>query len=311
MRKEMVAVYSRQDPSVEDAVQAFMLDRQARRLSRGTVGFYGDKLSPFARYLAEQGIFTMRDISAPVIRQYMLHLQRKHNAGGAHAAFRAIRALLRWWELEEEPTDWKNPLRKLRAPKVPVEILEPVAVETFDAMLKTCERGAFLGKRDYAVMQALLDTGARASEFLALNREDVDEVTGQVTIRSGKGGKPRVVFLGSQSLRALAKYLRSRTDGPSGPLWISRRGSRLTYTGLRDILRRRARRARAPAPSLHSFRRAFALSCLRNGVDVYSLQRLLGHADLSVVRRYLAQTTDDLREAHQRGGPVDNLHRKG
>jgi site-specific recombinase XerD len=57
----------------------------------------------------------------------------------------------------------------------------------------------------------------------------------------------------------------------------------------------------------HAFRRAFALASLRGGMDVYSLQRLMGHADLSVLRRYLAQTEGDLQAAHQKAGPVDRL----
>lgn len=57
---------------------------------------------------------------------------------------------------------------------------------------------------------------------------------------------------------------------------------------------------------LHHFRRAFALECLRNGMAVYSLQKLMGHADLQVLRRYLAQTTEDILQAHQVGSPVDN-----
>ena len=57
----------------------------------------------------------------------------------------------------------------------------------------------------------------------------------------------------------------------------------------------------------HTSQRASPLACLRNGVDVYSLQRLMGHADLSVLRRCLAQTEGDLKRAHERGGPVDRL----
>ena len=60
------------------------------------------------------------------------------------------------------------------------------------------------------------------------------------------------------------------------------------------------------APSLHSFRRAFAINMLRAGVDIYSLQLLMGHADLQVLRRYLAQTNDDLLKAHRKGSPVDS-----
>ncbi len=68
------------------------------------------------------------------------------------------------------------------------------------------------------------------------------------------------------------------------------------YEGL---LARRAKQAGMPAPALHSFRRAFAINMLRAGVDVFSLQKLMGHADLQVMRRYLAQTTDDIAQAHR------------
>ena len=70
--------------------------------------------------------------------------------------------------------------------------------------------------------------------------------------------------------------------------------------------RRRATKAQVPTPGLHDFRRAFALECLRNGMEVYSLQKLMGHADLQVLRRYLAQTTEDIAASHRVGSPVDN-----
>jgi site-specific recombinase XerD len=117
-----------------------------------------------------------------------------------------------------------------------------------------------------------------------------------------------VVFFGAKSRRELLRYLRHRKGaGPMTPLWATRSGKRLSYAGLRDIMRRRARKAGVAVPTLHSFRRAFALYALRNGADIYSLQRLMGHSDLTVLRRYLKQTEADLQEAHRRAGPVDNL----
>lgn len=80
----------------------------------------------------------------------------------------------------------------------------------------------------------------------------------------------------------------------------------MEYGGLRAIRTRRARLAGVKAPSLHSFRRAFAINMLRAGVDVFSLQKLMGHANLQVLRRYLAQTTEDIAQAHRMGSPVDN-----
>jgi site-specific recombinase XerD len=72
--------------------------------------------------------------------------------------------------------------------------------------------------------------------------------------------------------------------------WLTDEGERLTYWGLNEVIRRRAKAAKVQKPGLHDFRRAFALNFLRNGGDIFTLQRLLGHADLQVLRRYLAQT---------------------
>jgi integrase/recombinase XerD len=104
------------------------------------------------------------------------------------------------------------------------------------------------------------------------------------------------------------RYLRYRSvNSDTEPLWVTVEGKRLTYGGLRHIVERRARRAGVKMPGLHSFRRAFALACLRGGVDLISLQRLMGHSDLSVLQRYLAQVEGDLQAAHAKGGPVDRL----
>ena len=72
-------------------------------------------------------------------------------------------------------------------------------------------------------------------------------------------------------------------------------------------MRRRATKAGVPVPSLHNFRRAFALLSLRAGVDIFSLQRLMGHRDLTVLRRYLKQVQGDLQAAHEKAGVVDKL----
>ena len=84
----------------------------------------------------------------------------------------------------------------------------------------------------------------------------------------------------------------------------------MTYEALRCMLRRRAQLiGLKEIPTPHDFRRAFALTMLRNGVDVFALQKLMGHADLQVLRRYLAQTDQDMQAAHMRGSPVDNNFR--
>jgi site-specific recombinase XerD len=90
-------------------------------------------------------------------------------------------------------------------------------------------------------------------------------------------------------------------------LCVSAHGERMTYAALRTALRRRAQLAGLDEiPTPHAFRRAFALVMLRNGVDVFALQKLMGHSDLQVLRRSLAQTDEDIQTAHMRGSPVDD-----
>jgi integrase/recombinase XerD len=189
---------------------------------------------------------------------------------------------------------------------MPIEPLEPVELATVKQMLSVCEHGSLVGERDRAILLALLDTGARAGELLNMNLEDLNYATGEIIIRCGKGRKPRVVFLGKKSRRALRAYLKTRRNEEPA-LWVTKFGTRLSYDGLRAVITHRAKLAEVESPQLHDFRRAFALNFLRNNPgEIFALQRLMGHADLQVLRRYLAQTEQDLLEAHRRGSPVDN-----
>lgn len=302
---QLIRPVPRNDFSLD--VAAFLVDRKARSLSLRTIEFYDDELRYLQVFLDDLGIDEVRKLTPNHLRSYLLHLQHRRTAGGLHAAYRAIKVFLRWWETEMEPEDWGNPIRKVKAPKRPQVPLNPVPLTHLRAMLRTCQRRALTGDRDRAILLCLLDTGSRASEFLSLQVGDVNLSTGAVVVRQGKGNKTRVTFLGVQARRELMRYLRHRPEGRScDPLWVTIKATALTYSGLRQIVRRRAAKADVPVPSLHSFRRAFALLSLRSGADLVSLQRLLGHSDLSVLHRYLNQTDDDLRATHEKHGPVDH-----
>jgi len=247
-------------------LSAFLVDRQARGLAPGTVEFYAKKLRYLQTYLESRGVYHILEVTPDLLRQYLLHLGKHHNPGGTHAAFRAMRTFLRWYEAEYEPDEWANPISKVAAPKVAEQPLDPVPLSDLKVMLATSERRTFTGDRDRAILLALLDTGCRASEFLALSLDDVNLRSGAVIIRKGKGRKFRTAFLGAKTRREVVRYLRHRESG--GPMWVTVQGTRLTYSGLRQIVRRRAAKAGVPTPGLHSFRRAFALTCLRAGMDV-------------------------------------------
>lgn len=290
-------------------LEAFLIDRKAAGVAQGTLRFYRQKIKLFSDYCDAQAVKQIGQITPSFLRQYLLYLEESgHNAGGRHAAFRTIRAFFLWFENEVESVGWSNPIQKVKAPKVPLEPLEPVSFETVTQMIKACPHNTFTGDRDVAILLCLLDTGARASEFLSVNLEDINQARGDILVRQGKGHKPRNVYIGKQSKRALRRYLNHRMDDCPA-LWVTqpRFGSnRLSYAGLREVITRRAGDAQVDEPSLHDFRRAFALSMLRNGTDIFTLAKLMGHEGISVLQRYLKQTNLDTEEAHRRAGPVDN-----
>lgn len=290
-------------------IEAFLKDRKATGRSERTIKLYREKLVKFLKFCDNRVISQITQITAGEIREFLIWLREQgHNPGGVHVHYRVLKAFLNFWELEIEPEYWKNPIRKVKGPKVPLEPLEPAKIENIMPILDTCKGGNYFDIRDAAIIYVLMDTGIRSSELTSIDLADVDTVKGSILIRRAKGGKFRTVFLGRKSRKMLRKYLRVRgAADPPKPLFLKRDWERMTYCSLKQLIKRRSGTAGVASIPLHAFRRFFALECLKNGMDVFSLQTLMGHSDLSVLRRYLKQMDDDLKEAHIRGGPVDRL----
>jgi integrase/recombinase XerD len=153
----------------------------------------------------------------------------------------------------------------------------------------------------------LLDSGCRASEFLAWNVDDVNLSAGVVRVRAGtsKGRKERAVYLGTKARKALILLYAEQNGQPGDPIWRnSHNGERLKYEGLKQLFRR-LKDETGIAVSAHKFRRTFALWSLRAGMSIYALQRIMGHSDLTVLQRYLDLVESDLKDAHDNFGAVD------
>jgi integrase/recombinase XerC/integrase/recombinase XerD len=195
-----------------------------------------------------------------------------------------------------------SPMARVKMPRTPKKILPAFTAEDVDKLLQ-----AATTQRDKALLLFLLDTGARAAECAALNLADVDPRLGVVHIRAGKGDKDRYVFMGSRTSKAIMRYTMGRERSTGGALWLTESGGRLTLEGLRMVLRRLGKRAGVEHCHPHTFRRTFALWSLRAGMSIYHLQRLMGHADITVLRQYLDLVTEDVQAAHQAAGIVDRL----
>ncbi|MBI1294967.1 tyrosine-type recombinase/integrase [bacterium] len=286
----------------QDAFEIFLLDAKSRRLSSRTIEFYQQRLGWFFDWLESADVHHLQSLTRNHIRAYLGSLADRELSGYTqHAMARAIKTFCFFCVGEE----WieVSPMKGVRMPRVDDAILSAFEPADVQRLLSATRYD-----RDKAIILCLLDTGCRASEFLGWTGGDVDTKQGTVKVK-GKNRKERIVYMGAKALKALLRYFIERgKPSPVEPVWISLRGGRgLTYNGLRQMLTRLGDAAGVEKVSPHRFRRTFALWSLRNGMSIYELQRLMGHADIQVLRRYLALVENDLAQAHKRYGPADNM----
>jgi len=288
-------------PGLTSWARSFLTAKKAEGRAPTTVKVYAAVLSAFFAFCIRHRVTTLEAIDPNLIREYLLsRAEAGCSPADVHKHFRALRTWLRWYEAEAGPDGWRNPIKRVGAPKVPERPLDPASLDVLAELVKRANL------RDRAMLLTLLDTGLRASELTALDVADLDLAESLLTVRRGKGGKVRSVPMGATCRRAVRRWLRERPAGGAA-LFCGPDGSRLTYWGLRQVVRRLAERASLPTPSLHGIRRAFALGMLRAGVDLLTLSRLMGHSGLSLLARYAKQSTADLRAAVERASLADRL----
>jgi site-specific recombinase XerD len=293
---------------IGDAYTGWLLDLEARRCTPATLEHYHHCLGGFVDWLQDtQRLTHLHQITPTHIRTYLASLQaRKLSGNTALGVYRDIRAWCNFCVVE----GWlsMSPTARLRAPKVEKAILPAFTPDDVQRLLGACEI-----HRDRALVLFLIDTGCRAHEFVELVGADLSLNDGAVTIQKGKGGKGRTVYIGVQTRKALLRYFAEMgKPSPTSPLFASQQtGKALTTSGLRQLLRRLGKRANVAHCHPHTFRRTFALWNLRAGMNIFVLQRLMGHEDLTVLRRYLALVEHDLQAAHTQAGTIDRFLGRG
>jgi integrase/recombinase XerD len=291
---------------IEEAYDAFLIDRRASNYTPRTLKTYRERLREFIKWLDGRGVQHIEQIRATHIRAYLLHLQElRKSPWTVHGQAQVIKTFCRWLVADE----WleKNPMQNVKMPKLPKEILPALSKAEVQKLLDAADN-----KRDYALILFLLDTGIRALELVNLDGRDIDLRSGVVMIRQGKGQKDRTTYIGARATKALIRYYRAVLHGtpePNDPVWVSigirNSGQRLTYEGLRMTIRRLAANAGVKRATPHTFRRTFALWSLRSGMSIYHLRRIMGHEDLQILLRYLDVEESDLKSAHEQHGAVD------
>jgi integrase/recombinase XerD len=161
-------------------------------------------------------------------------------------------------------------------------------------------------ERNKAIIYLLLDTGIRASELCNLRIHNMNARNRSITVM-GKGKKERTIPFSARTGQVLWRYLAQRKgDSAADYLFVTEQGRKMERTRILRILTVIGRRAGVHGANVHRFRHTFAINYLRNGGDAYSLQMMLGHSTMEMVKHYLNIAQADLEKNHKIASPVDN-----
>ncbi|MCY4607647.1 MAG: tyrosine recombinase XerC [bacterium] len=282
-----------------------------RRLAHNTVLAYHRDLREFLAFMAdhhgeETRLSTLGSIDHGDLRSWLA--SRASRGLARTSTSRALSAVKSFFQYLDRQGLVSSPVvHNARASRVPQQVPRPLTMDEATDVLACAEDSAtrvWIGKRDLALMMLLYGGGLRLGEALAL---DVRNITGGETLRIvGKGNKARMVPLLARVREALLDYLRHRPDGapPASPLFVGTRGGRLNPGVAQKRFRELRGRLGLPATATpHAMRHSFATHLLGNGVDLRTIQELLGHASLTTTQRYTRIDAGGLLEVYQKAHP--------
>ena len=285
-----------------------------RGLAANTLLSYQRDLRRYVAFLSSRGVADVAAVGESDVGDFLAALRagsEAHPPLSATSAGRAVVAVRGFhrFALREGLTS-RDPAAEVRPPQPARRLPKAITVAEVGALLAAAATGDTpLSLRDVALLELLYGTGARISEVVGLAVDDVVRGDGLVRL-AGKGGKQRIVPVGSYAQAALEAYLvRGRpalsAAGRGGPaLFLNARGGPLSRQSAWTVLRAAAERAGLTAKvSPHTLRHSFATHLLDGGADVRVVQELLGHASVTTTQIYTLVTVDQLREVYAGAHP--------
>jgi len=267
-----------------------------RGLSQNTIQAYQNDLYQFAEHFSQPGRVGRQEI--------MDYIQRLKGRGYTPSTMARKLAALRsfYTFLCSEGKIKENPLVGIGSPRLGKTLPKVIPPEKIAQMIKEANHSGNL--RDEAILELLYATGMRASELISLNLGDVELEEGYARCQ-GKGKKERIIPIHQRAIDTLRTYIKESHPhilDRESPLFLNRRGERLTRQGLWQIIKEYAHKVELEVTP-HTFRHSFATHMLSGGADLRSVQELLGHSNISTTQVYTHLTRERIKEVYDRTHP--------
>lgn len=315
--------------TLEYAMQQYVNAKVAERTAPRTLKDYQRHFRYMNGWLsAKYPEIKLRDVATEHLREYITWMtnEKEQYSGHPHRPKKAIiglspetvnirirsmKAFFNWCYKEgyiaHSPTDG------IKQQKVDYDRISAFNEGQIRRLLASPDRNTYVGFRDYVIMVTLLDTGLRISELFGLRRQDVDfeQMTLTVPWQKAKTRKTRTVPLSKSTAKLIAELLRENEDfgADADHLFYSAVGNIMDLAHYDVRLKEYGKHAGVEGVrvSAHTFRHTFALHWIKSGGDPFSLQKMLGHTDMSMVRRYVRLSDGDVKEKHMQFSPIQTL----
>lgn len=202
-----------------------------------------------------------------------------------------ISGFFSWLTMEEEIP--KNPCASIKPIKVPKEDRHAFNAVELDALRHTCNT-----PRERALIEVLVSSGVRAAELCNLTLRDVNFDSMELYVRQGKGGKDRTTYISDVAKMHLQMYIKQRKE-TGDVLFYSKKHSKLSVSGIEDIVKRIGKRAGVTNVHPHRFRRTLATRLVASGMPIQEVQRILGHTDISTTMRYVCMDDQKVKYSYR------------
>ncbi|GAE24407.1 phage-related integrase/recombinase [Halalkalibacter wakoensis JCM 9140] len=298
--------------SLSEMFERFMLFKETEGLTKRTLDDYYTHYNYLMDYIGED--LVAEQLNLDLFRGYigfMLH-DKESSPVTANVRIRTIRAFLRYCFIE----GWiEDPIHERFKPvRTKEDTLESFTPNEIKLLLNAIDDTTYKGFRDKVIVYVLLDTMVRCSELIKIKRENVDLKAGTIQLEphETKSKRARIVPLSSKTLRLLKEYIGITEAFEAEHLFLTFEGTQLSDRTIRCNLRDWGDLAGISNKrvSPHTFRHTGALFYILNGGDPFSLQKILGHSDMSMVRKYIQMTDTDVKRQHNVFSPISRVFSK-
>lgn len=309
--------------TLENAIQQFLIEQELKGNSANTIKNYQLNLKYFTDFVGEKKLVT--ELTLQDLRNYLISLKSKPKAYNhpfkpkeekpiksisIQTYIRGLRVFIKW--LQSEGYIVEDLHSQFKLPKATKKTIEILSDEEIERLLKTYRINTEMGLRNACIVALMVDCGLRRNEVLTLDYDNVHIAQGIIKVL-GKGDKERVVPIGTYTKKLLLKYMSGYRPMPIAEtkrLFIDANFKAMSDSALKQLFVRLRNRTKIDRLHPHILRHTFATKYLMNGGDIFSLQLILGHTSLEMVRKYSHLASSYIMDNHKKYSPLDNIYAK-